>query len=475
MTAKIFEGTDFRNATGLWDEPTPLPEGLPSVRSLEPKMVPESLRDWTVDIADRMLVPIEFPVIPAIVGIGSLVGRRAVIQPKQFDSEWQVTPNLWGGLIARPGLMKSPVIAAVMKAFDRLAIRAQEMHELSLERFEGEREVAEARQKAWKHKLTTAAKNGDDDELRRLGESPLPDLEEPTMRRYRTNDATVEKLAELLLQNPAGLMVYRDELVAWLRLLDKAGREGDRAFFLESWNGSGHFTVDRIGRGSLFVPALCLSVFGGIQPGPLSAYVYSAARGGAGDDGLLQRFQLLVWPDSTGAYKKVDRRVDQIARDRAYNLVEKIDQLEILGDETPEPIRFNPEAQELFDDWRARLEGIIRSDEISPTLESHLAKYRSLMPSLALIFHLVDAADGRCARGEVSMVHAGMAASWCAYLETHARRVYSSAESPEMSSARELLKRVRPVRVNDFETSVSGSLVSNLRAPRGRDWTCLAG
>ena len=32
-----------------------------------------------------------------------------------------------------------------------------------------------------------------------------------------------------------------------------------------------------------------------------------------------------------------------------------------------------------------------------------------------------------------------------------------------------------PVRVNDFETSVSGSLVSNLRAPRGRDWTCLAG
>ena len=31
------------------------------------------------------------------------------------------------------------------------------------------------------------------------------------------------------------------------------------------------------------------------------------------------------------------------------------------------------------------------------------------------------------------------------------------------------------VRVNDFETSVSGSLVSNLRAPRGRDWTCLAG
>ena len=51
----------------------------------------------------------------------------------------------------------------------------------------------------------------------------------------------------------------------------------------------------------------------------------------------------------------------------------------------------------------------------------------------------------------------------------------SSEQRAEADSELPAQANVWPVRVNDFETSVSGSLVSNLRAPRGRDWTCLAG
>jgi hypothetical protein len=38
---------------------------------------------------------------------------------------------------------------------------------------------------------------------------------------------------------------------------------------------------------------------GGIQPGPLERYL-RAVFAGRGDDGLLQRFQLAVWPDGGG-------------------------------------------------------------------------------------------------------------------------------------------------------------------------------
>lgn len=56
-------------------------------------------------------------------------------------------------------------------------------------------------------------------------------------------------------------------------------------------------------------------------------------------------------------------------------------------------------------------------------MAGHLGKYRSLMPSLALLLHLVEIADGK--PGEpVSLTAARMAASWCSYLETHAQRVY---------------------------------------------------
>lgn len=51
------------------------------------------------------------------------------------------------------------------------------------------------------------------------------------------------------------------------------GHENDREFYLESWSGKGDYDVDRIGRGSLFVPALCVSIFGSIQPGPLSKHI----------------------------------------------------------------------------------------------------------------------------------------------------------------------------------------------------------
>ena len=82
-----------------------------------------------------------------------------------------------------------------------------------------------------------------------------------------TQDATVEKLGELLQENPRGMLVSRDELAGWLRTMDKPGREGDRDFYLEGWNGSGGYTLDRIGRGTVHIPAVTLSICGGIQPG----------------------------------------------------------------------------------------------------------------------------------------------------------------------------------------------------------------
>jgi hypothetical protein len=54
---------------------------------------------------------------------------------------------------------------------------------------------------------------------------------------------------------------------------------------------------------------------------------------------------------------------------------------------------FAPDAQEFFNKWLLELEGKLRSSSEDSVIIEHLAKYRKLMPSLALIFHLIDAAD----------------------------------------------------------------------------------
>ncbi len=64
------------------------------------------------------------------------------------------------------------------------------------------------------------------------------------------------------------------------------------------------------------------------------------------------------------------------------------------------------------------------------------------MPSLALLFHLIEIADGRTS-GPVSLESAQLAAAWCDYLEAHARRIYSILDEGDNEAARALGERIK--------------------------------
>jgi fermentation-respiration switch protein FrsA (DUF1100 family) len=74
-------------------------------------------------------------------------------------------------------------------------------------------------------------------------------------------------------------------------------------------------------------------------------------------------------------------------------------------------------------------------------IEQHLAKYRSLMPSLALIFHLIDFANRTAEAGAVGEKAAAMAAEWCEFLEAHARRIYAMASDGATDGAELIASR----------------------------------
>jgi hypothetical protein len=104
-------------------------------------------------------------------------------------------------------------------------------------------------------------------------------------------------------------------------------------------------------------------------------------------------------------------------------------------------LRFSSEGQEVFNNWLTDLETVRLRKEDDPLLTEHLGKYRSLMPSLALIFHLLGVADGT-ATGPVSGQAAALAVTWCDYLEQHARRIYGTVMSPELEAASILAGRI---------------------------------
>ena len=78
--------------------PRPCPTPYPRVQAFDADLLPLALRAWVMDIAHRMQCPADFPAVAALVALSSLIGARAVIQPKAKD-DWQVVPNLWGNLV----------------------------------------------------------------------------------------------------------------------------------------------------------------------------------------------------------------------------------------------------------------------------------------------------------------------------------------------------------------------------------------
>ena len=437
-----------------WPEPVPLPEGLAPVRVLDPALIPEPLRPWLLDIAGRMEIPPDYSTAAAMTALGSVIGRGCGIFPKKQDN-WLVVPNTFGGVIGRPSLLKSPAIAEAMKPIDRLETEARDEYNNALRAYEVDKMVMDAKREKLRHDIKKLVQENEEYSAETLKNQLAGEqAAEPTRRRYFTADGTPEKIVDLLNQNPRGIMIKRDELIGWLTSLDRDGREGARALFLEGWNGTGRYSYDTISRGTVDVEALTLSVFGAITPGPLSQYIYSTTKGGGGDDGLLQRFQLLVHPDPPTDWKNVDRWPDNEQKNKAFEIFKALSG-EIPGailaeGESIPALRFSPGGQAVFDDWRAELERRLRGGEVQGSvLESHLGKFRSLMPSLALIIHLVNVVGGIEQPSPVSEEAALMAVGWCEYLESHAVRIYGGGQSPAMDSARELMRRIRKGELQD--------------------------
>ena len=420
----------------------PLPDSLPLVPAFDPSLLPDAVRDWCEDASDGLQVPPDFTAIPAMVGLAGAIGRSVAVALRQ-NGRWYEAPVLWGCVIGRPSSGKSPALAPTRRMLDRLAEGERAQHESEMRAYEAREMVGKAAKANAKDAVRAALKKGDKDKAEAAAAAALFEDEPPAEPRIVVNDATIEKLGELLNGNPRGLVQFRDELAGWLASLDREGREGDRAFWLECWNGQGGFTVDRIGRGTIRIEACAAWNLGGMQPGKLAEYVRGAVRGGFADDGLMQRFQLAVYPDTPATWRYTDRAPNPAAEAKAWQTFKYLRGLtpEAIGAESAPDcalpfLRLGGEAQDLFRGWQTELMERLRAGDEPGFMESHLAKYPALAGRLALVLHL---ADGGCK--EISGEAMARALGWCDYLEGHARRIYAPATDNGLTSAHALLHK----------------------------------
>jgi hypothetical protein len=395
-------------------------EHVPSVPHMNPdELLPPVMALYVNDEAERLNVYPEAIAMPLMASLGITVGCRIAIKPKAKDS-WLEHTNLWGFVAAPPGSRKSEAIRSGFSFLFKLIGQAEQQfteriteHQLQLEQYKKQREQLAKEVE----KLEKAIAKGQPEDQQALEQArnalkALVEPEKPNEQRLMTQDATPEALLALAAENPNGILVYRDEISGIYANLGKAGRENERALYLEAWDGKSGYRTDRITRNAKPVHRLAISVFGGTQPGVLRGHVQSAYGFSKSADGFLQRFQLAVVNDTAPTYRNVDCEPDLKVWNDLMHVFRVLNAPNLANfgiderDKRP-ALRFDTDAQTRFLDWlesnAQRIASLNRQRD--EALANHLAKYPKLIAGLALLFHLAEVAQTVPVPGELVLTN----------------------------------------------------------------------
>ena len=362
-----------------------------------------------------------------MISAAAALGSRWAVCPKTFDKSWRESAVLWGGVVARSGAKKSPCISIATKPIQNIEQRLDQDYQLA-------------------HNFYLSAKKQYDTNANNSkGSSPTgPAPVEPKRERAIVQDASYQKVTQMMSDSPCGLLGLYDEIAGLIAGWDSKGQETARSFYLTAWNGNHPYTVDRIERGTSRIERAFLCIVGGVQPSVLAQYIQGAKSGGKGNDGLVQRFQLLTYPDLDTGLKEVDRAADETAEKAAYDAIEALRSLdpaklgiEPLNGDNRAILHFSPDAQKLFDQVRVNIDERAVCDKEEDIMASHLSKMPATIAKLAMLIHLLDRGTG-----PITLVATEKAAMWRVYLYKHAKRIYGSGQVGTMQLASRLGKKL---------------------------------
>lgn len=399
-------------------EPRTIPP--PALSPFPTAVLPACMRALVSSGATSMLVPDEFIGVPLLVLAGAVIGNSWEIELK---GGWREGPNLYAAIVGDPGAKKTPAL--------KLALRA--IHQIQ------ERLHAEYR----------AAKAGYDEEYALWERTPKKERgappEQPRFNHVWTSDSTTEALAEML-SNAKGLVLFRDELVGWVKSMDqyRSGKGADRQHYLSMWSRS-PIKIDRKSSPApIIVARPCLSVVGGIQPDILPDMVENASR----DDGFIDRL-LFAYPD-IGPDRWTDTGVDEAAQaavERVFSDLYDLTGAEMpSGDIVPRVARLGADARQLWQRWYDATSAEHRDEHLPSSLKGTWAKLPSQLARLTLILHIGYAVDaGRTVGALVERGTLEAACDLLDYFKDHARAALGELRTPRPQLEERVLRGLREV------------------------------
>jgi hypothetical protein len=300
----------------------------------------------------------------ALAGLAVLSGAMNAETSIRLADGWWEKPIIWAVLVGPPSSMKSPIIEKLTRPL---------------------RQIDNERNKHWQQKNKWLQEKESKKNV------PPP----PKDPRCLINDATPEKVAEILSRAPSGALMVHDELAGWMSNFERYSSGSSRAFYLTCSNG-GTFTKDRVGAGKndinaeICVDNLALSILGGVQPDRL------VKLGDLTDDGLLQRFlPVLMTPAKLG-----DPYAPVTAAELAFERL-----IRSINEAPPQQFRFDEDAFEVRDNLIRYLYEIEKVDGFAAPLLGAIGKFKGYFGRLCLVLQVAQNHDPHhpCDNAEASI------------------------------------------------------------------------
>lgn len=357
-----------------WTKPQDVFDDLRSPE-IDPEMMPECVRDWMHDTAEIKGVDPSILALSSVVACAALLHDSIQIQPEINNPSWKESARLWGAVVGGSASGKTPAINAATSRLKKIQIELSKQAERLEDDYKAQEMAFDMQRKSYIKKLSEADPTA--------VKPTKPEL--PEISRLLIQDVTVDKLADLLKSSNRGCLVDKPELAGWFGSMDayKNGAGGsDRAAWLTFFDG-GPLYVDRIGRGSLFVPNFGGSIIGAIQPDAFTRIVAALP-----EDGLLQRFLIV---NARTQQEGSEKPYNKAANDRFHEMQQRIFDTIVQ----PNQITLSVEANDVRKEITSRAFQLMRINFISSAMCSHLGKYQTLAARLMLTFHAIECCDQR--------------------------------------------------------------------------------
>jgi hypothetical protein len=344
-----------------------------------------------------------------IAATGAALGNYVELYNK---SEWREAANVYMCVVGVKGSGKSHGMRIIFKPFYRRDAESHKAYILSLAAWESRRDQA------------------------RADKYPF-DEPQPVWKRLTFDSITIEKLAEVLKENPRGLIAINDELRGWFKSLTQYDNDSiDK--WLRMFNRD-LIQVDRMSRQTTQILSPFVSVIGTIQPEVLERMITPDFK----ECGLIDRMLFVSVPAEL-RYADGDVSPD-ILGEWDYT----IDCLLNLSPETPRDIHMSTQARAAFTSWQKVQIKFLNENEAERNLGG---KWENYLLRLALILHCLHE-QGNSLNVEVSGDNMNNAIQLTKYFQQEFYKVAGDKDTYLVRQFSELQRQVYKKLPGEFLTS----------------------